>query len=104
MKRVALSLSLALLAVVFFAPFVLAIPAPDSTPTLSNIKVNRNLFEPGDVLIYADYNLPYTSVPNVSADDSFIFRLLSGTTELGTITPFAYMDHGYNLGVFSFYF
>jgi len=89
-----------------FGTVALAISAPDSTPTVSNIHVNRYLVEEWDVLIYGDYDIPYAETPNVTASEAFIFRLLDtdGSTELGAISPFALMDKGYNKGVFSFYF
>ena len=94
---------------IVIAPFlygsaVLAIDDPDSDPSISNVKANRYLLESGDVLIYGDYNIPYATVPGESATNSFIFRLLDGSTEKGVILPYSLMDNGYNEGVFSFYF
>lgn len=103
MTRITLMLALIL------SPFLLcnavfAISDPDSSPTITKVKANRNLIETGDVLLYGDYFIPYASVPSTSASDSFIFRLLDGTTEKGIITPYSLMDNGYNRGCFSFYF
>lgn len=91
----------------FILPIVaLAITSPTSTPTITNIKANRNLLELGDSLIYGDYDIPYpsASLPDESATDTFIFRLLDGGDEIGEIVPYALIDKGYNNGVFSFYF
>lgn len=98
----------------FLWPLIYALPTfavisqPTSPATVSNFHVNRNLVQPGDMLIYANYNIPYTSVPNVTADQSFMFRLMdtTDTTELAAIAPYAYseFDNGYNEGVFAFYF
>ena len=85
---------------------VLAIDNPDSDPSVSNIRANTYLIEEGDVLIYGDYSLPYASLPDDPASDTFIFRLLDtdGETELGAKIPFVLFDNGYNKGVFGFYF
>ena len=85
---------------------VLAISAPDSTPSVSNFHVNTNLLATGDILIYCDYDLPYGTPPDVFANQSFIFKLIStdNVTELGAIRPFVYFDNGYNEGEFGFYF
>ncbi len=84
---------------------VLAIGTPSSTPTISNVHANRYLIESGDRLIYGDYNIPYTPVPtDAAASETFTFRLLSGTTEIGSVIPYCLINNGYNKGVFSFYF
>lgn len=92
-------------------PLILAIPVqaaspPDSDPTLSNIRANINLLETGDVLIYGEYNIPYTSIPDEGADETYSLRLLDtdNSTQLGAISPYVQFDSGYNEGVFSFYF
>jgi len=84
----------------------LAILAPDSTPSISNLHVNQHLLATGDVLIYGDYDLPYGTPPDVFANQSFIFQLIAAdnVTELGAVTPFVYFDNGYNEGFFSMYF
>lgn len=85
---------------------VAAMSSPDSTPTVSNIHINRYLLNSNDILIYGDYDLPYATPPSVGADQAFIFTLIASdnTTELGAITPYVFFDNGYNEGVFSFYF
>lgn len=82
----------------------LALDDPTSSPSVSYIKANRNLIETGDVLIYGDYDIPYTTIPDVGADSAYIFILRSGSTTLGSITPYAMLDNGYNEGIFGFYF
>lgn len=79
---------------------------PDRTPTLTEIHVNRSLLLPDDTLIYGLYNLPYATIPTISADQAFTFRLRSAnsTTDLGDVTPFVKYDNGYNKGIISFYF
>lgn len=79
---------------------------PDNPPTISEVKANRNLITSGDICIYGEYALPYETLPDVPAEDCFIFRLMNtdNSTEIGAITPYTYFDYGYNLGIFSFYF
>lgn len=109
MKRIKKYYGLILAAVFIATPFInagiaLAIDAPDSTPLVENIKANTYLIEEGDILVYGDYNIPYTTVPSVAADEAYSFVLLDGTDELGSVTPYVLMDSGYNKGVFGFYF
>lgn len=80
-----------------------AVDAPDSTPVVENIHANTYLLQSGDMLIYGDYNLPYSTVPDVGADEAYSFVLLDGTNELGSISPFVLINNGYNKGIFSFY-
>jgi hypothetical protein len=81
---------------------------PGSTPTVTHILVDQNLAETGDILITGLYDIPYTTLPTLTADQTFIIRLMAadGTTELGSVTPFdfATFKNGYDQGVFSFYF
>lgn len=96
----------AMLAIIIFTfPLsVYAIDDPDSTPSLTNFKVNRNLLTSGDALIYGDYNLPYGTAPDEAVDTTYFFRLLDGDNQIGSITPYPYFDRGYNEGIFAFYF
>lgn len=85
----------------------LAIDQPDSNPSFSDVRVNRNLITSGDVCVYGKYNIPYATIPtDAKADEAFIFRLIGtdNSTELGSVGPYVYFFDGYNLGVFSFYF
>lgn len=88
-----------------------AVPAhataePTSAPTISDTHANVYLLESGDVLIYGQYNIPYTTIPADGVDDTYVIRLIStdNVTELGAIAPFDYFDSGYNEGVFGMYF
>ncbi len=103
-------LGLIFLPLIVFVTPAKAILQPTTSPTLSNFHINRNLVTTGDWLIYATYNIPYTpaaSVPNVTADETFIFSLMnaSGTTELGAVAPYSYSEfnNGYNEGNVFFY-
>lgn len=81
---------------------------PDSSPTITQIHVNRYLIESGDMVITGLYNIPYATEPTLHADQTFIIRLMdtAGTTEIGSVVPFAYSGYhnGYREGAFSLYF
>ena len=103
---------LAIILIVLISPIMVAqsafatVSQPDSSPTLSQIHVNRNLVSDNDSLYYFVYNLPYAawSSNNVTADQAFCFKLMNGSTELGIMTPFVHFDKGYNYGIAALYF
>ncbi len=89
-------------------PVLAVINQPSGNCTISNFHANRNLVQTNDLLIYASYDIPYTSIPSVTADQSFLFRLMdpTDTIEIAAIAPFAFyeFDSGYNEGTVAFYF
>lgn len=101
---------LALLIILIYPLPALAAALPDTNPNFLYIFVNRSLLETNDYLLYACYNLPYTTPPSSAACNTFIFELIDtdGVTVLAstedTGKPYTYHDRGYNLGVVSFYF
>jgi hypothetical protein len=107
MKKRILSL-VGILAALFIATPVYATDAPDSAPSISDIKANVYLIENGDVLIYGLINIPYTTLPDDNAGKTYNIRLIGtdNVTQLGAVAPYPYssFDKGYNLGVFAFYF
>lgn len=112
MKTRRIGLAIILLAIIsgtlILTTVASATEAPDSTPTVTDVRANINLLEDGDVLIYGLYNIPYATLPDDDAGHTYIFRLLTldGLTQLGAIRPFPYavLDNGYNQGAFGFYF
>lgn len=106
-RRLVTALLMALSTTLFYAVPVLAIGAPDSDPTVSNIHVNRNLLVTGDVLIYGDYFIPYAAIPTEPAGDTYIISVIEdGVGEVGSVTPYSafFEQNGYNHGVFGLYF
>jgi hypothetical protein len=81
---------------------------PDTTPTVAQIHVNQNVAVTGDVIFTGLYDIPYATLPTLTADQTFIIRLLDtdGVTELGSVVPYPYsgFKNGYDEGAFSFYF
>lgn len=103
--RIIRSLGVAIILFLCLADIILAIDDPDSTPTIFNIKANRNLLEDGDILIYGEDNIPYgDDYPDEAASSTYIIRLMDGEDTIGTIMPTSYFENGYNEGCFSFYF
>lgn len=92
---------------IFTSIAVLAIASPTSTPTIDtgNIYINRNLIEDNDRLVEFEFNIPYTSIPSVSATQAFLFSLIHPSTGavLATVLPYTYIENGYNEGVSGFY-
>lgn len=83
-----------------------AIDLPDSTPSLTNVRVYRHLLQTDDFLLTATYNIPYAVLPDSNVAQAYVFRLLDtdGTTELGSNEAYPYFDYGYGSGLISFYF
>lgn len=101
-KGITLGLITAMLMILVGGP-VLALDEPDSAPDVSNIHINRYLIEEGDILIYGDYSIPYTTPPTMGADEVYSFRLMDGEDEIAIALPYPMLDNGYNNGVFSIY-
>ena len=107
------SLLLILMTLVITVPSALGLELPSSMEIPANyVKVFRNLVETGDMLYVFEYNIAFTSdnfSDNISASESFIFRLYDtdNVTVLATATPYAFPffdTNGYSHGVSGFYF
>lgn len=102
--RILIALCLVFLPLLVFSVPAFALDNPDTSPNISHVKANRYLLESGDALIYGDYDIPYATPPDTGADSAYIFTLRDGSTIIGSVTPYAMMDNGYNEGIFAFYF
>ncbi len=89
----------------FSATPALAIPLPDSTPTVQQFNVYRNLLETGDFLLLIYANIPYAVTPNMTAAESYMWRLFKtdNVTEIAAIVPYAFNDRGYGFNLASMY-
>ncbi len=94
-----------LMFLVLASPALAAVAQPDSL-SIDTVFINRNLLETGDMLILAAYNIAYTVIPTVRADQAFVFRLIDTdeSTQLASILPYVFNDNGYGQGMVSFYF
>ena len=81
----------------------LAIASPDNLDILV-IKAFQNTVESNDILFIANYNIDYGTIPTETVTEAFIFRLMDGTTELGSTAPFSFVNSGYDEGVVALYF
>jgi hypothetical protein len=79
---------------------------PDSTPTIEDVNVYRNLLETGDWLILIYHNIPYATPPSEPVWQTFIWRLYAtdNVTEIGAVLPYAFNDNGYGYNLSSMYF
>lgn len=81
-----------------------AIAEPDDLDIVdAHVHVFRHILETSDWLLLVDYNIDYASLPTEPATDSFILRVMNGSTQLGTNVPYAYNTKGYNEGLISIY-
>lgn len=106
MKRLCLSILLALLMLVGIALPVFAINEPDTPPQVSAVYVYEDLLEDGDVGVLIDYYLDYASTPNTTATDAFmaVFIDTDGVTQLKASAPYTFQDSGYGRGLIWIYF
>ena len=83
-------------------------PDPDSTPSVEEFNVYRNVLVTGDFLLLIEANIPYSvaTMPDYPVNYTYTWRLFDtdNVTELGATTGYAYNDDGYNWNVFSIYF
>jgi hypothetical protein len=112
MKRLVISATLALLAVLLIAvPVYAALVNPTSMSVVS-VSAFRNLAEPGDVAIVFHADIEYSgnlTYPTTPASSTMLFRLYGadGTTLLSTVTPTNYSlfeTYGYGDSISCFYF
>jgi hypothetical protein len=79
---------------------------PDSAPTIESINVYRNLLVTGDYLYVWEANIPYSpaTIPSLPVNQTFVWRLMNGATELGSTVGYPYNHDGYGYNVYSLYF
>lgn len=73
-----------------------------------SVRITRNLYEPGDMLLTFYYEISWTAPenqPDEPADEAFIFRLMNAdeTETLGYSLPYPFLYNGYGEGVGSMY-
>jgi len=104
-KRFLILLVVVILAVLPAVP-VLAIADPDSPPTVSAVYVYEDLLEDGDTGVLVDYYLDYASTPNETATDTYLCSFIDtdGSTQLATVSPYTFMNNGYEHGMIWIYF
>jgi len=105
-KRAITTILLALGVILALAVPVLADVAEEpDTLLISQVEVYRDCLEDEDQLYLITGTIDYTDNPSLGADELFIIRLLTSTgVELGSATPYAYFDDGYDYFLVSIYF
>jgi len=102
MKRLCLSIVLALLVVLFIAVPVAASVEQPTTLEIQEISAYENTREDGDQLYIVQYYIAINTTYN--ANQLFIFRLFDeDDNELTHTTPYPYVSQGYGMGVVAFY-
>lgn len=87
------------------ASAVLAISNPDSTPTLEDVWVFRNVLETADTLVIALENTPYATTPtDYTYSNAFVWRFMDGDNETAQVEGYDYNESGYGYNVIAFYF
>lgn len=106
MKRLYLIAILVLAVLLASTPAYADQPDPDSTPTVEDINVYRNLLETGDKFFLVYANIPYSTTPDATEPEAFIWQLIGtdNSTVLGQTTGYAYNDSGYGYNVYGMYF
>lgn len=112
MKKLRPIILLMLLAGLLFSstPVYADTPDPDSTPTVDQINIYRNMRETGDMLVLVYANIPYATIPDTPVTQTFIWSILDtdNVTELGSTVGYAYnisthQDDGFGYNVYSMY-
>lgn len=106
MKKIIISIVLAIMASLAFVVPVFATVALPTSMTIDSTYAYRNLKESGDMLFLTEYhvNYPAGAYPTELANQTVILRLMDGSTELSNAQPYCYFSNGYQGGVVSFYF
>lgn len=94
-----------MIAIMAIAAPAFAIFLPSSPPT-AQFYVFRSLLEPDDWLLLIYQDIPYTSTPNETVSQSFMWRFFStdNVTEFGAALPINWVDNGYGYNLTSMYF
>jgi hypothetical protein len=100
------------LAVVCFSLFIVPVSAtevPSTTASIDYVYAYQHYLEAGDQLYLIGYTWDYSGVypddyPVETATEAIIIRLMNGSTELGSTSPYAYYRLGYGSGIAAIYF
>jgi hypothetical protein len=81
--------------------------AISSTPTIlliNSVTPFENNLQVGDMAFAVDYTITYTSPPTETVTTTYNVRLMNGTTELRSASPYSFFDNGFNKGLVWIYF
>jgi len=98
-KRLLISIILAVLVVLLTAIPVLAINQPDDDPYIMAVYVYEDLLQDGDMGVFVDYLIDYTDAgtPTEIVTESYLVSFIDtdGTTQIATVAPYTYIGAGY---------
>ncbi len=105
MRKTIAALGSALVIAALGVSAAFAIEQPDAGVVLNDVDGYTGMLEAGDLLVLAEYDIPYATIPSdFNAGESFILNLkTSAGTIVGTHTPYPFNESGYNRGVVSIY-
>lgn len=97
--------SLSFLICVGIAPtaHAVTIDDPDSM-VLDSVRAYDGVINEDDLLVVAQYNIEYTSLPVLAVTDAFIGRFLVDGSEVNATEIIAFNNIGYGVGIFAMYF
>jgi len=108
MRKLSLSIILALIILMVMPLVAFAIDEPDTVPTINASYVYEDLLEDGDCGVFIDYYIDYsvTGNPTETASEAYIavFIDTDGSTQLKSAAPYVFQDSGYGRGVIWIYF
>lgn len=106
-KRWLVLILLPLVAILLIATPVYATTLPpDSTPTIVEFNVYRNVLNNGDWLLLIYSNIPYLTTPTAPAWQTFMWRFMKTdiVTEFGVTLPNSWNNNGYGYNLTTMYF
>jgi len=108
LKKLLLSILIAVLVTFSVAMSVLAIDNPDDPPQVDDVLVYEDLLKDGDVGVLINYYIDYTiaGTPTESVTEAYlaVFVDTDGTTQLKSVAPYTFVDNGYQRGLVWIYF
>ena len=110
MKKILLSILLALLMLLAVPIIALAIAQPDELLSVNAVYVYEDLLEDGDCGVFIDYFIDYIASGNPPtgevASEAYmaVFVDTDGVTQLKSVAPYVFQNSGYGRGVIWIYF
>ena len=85
-------------------PAFAQIHEPDVAFEIIQVEAYESVLEEDDQLYIFTHNSDYLVTPTQPISEAFLFRLMNGPVELGSVAPFPYQDNGYDRGIATLYF
>tara|TARA_R100000808_G_scaffold7535_1_gene22071 strand:- start:2092 stop:3126 length:1035 start_codon:yes stop_codon:yes gene_type:complete len=83
---------------------IYAIAQPDNDAFITQVNAYTYTLEKGDLLIVAEYDIQYSTIPtDYQSNEAFFIQLLNSNEIIGTNTIYPFNQNGYNKGAASVY-